>query len=74
MCGYVRLIKGDDFVQQAITQRPPVLPASVSMIGCSILHVFRLMKVSEPIKIKVYEPFERYARNSPPFMKPVGSL
>ncbi|XP_023710520.1 baculoviral IAP repeat-containing protein 3 isoform X2 [Cryptotermes secundus] len=26
-CGYVRLVKGDEFVQQAIVQRPPVLPA-----------------------------------------------
>lgn len=27
-CGYVRLVKGDEFVQQAIAQHPPVLPAN----------------------------------------------
>jgi hypothetical protein len=30
-CGYVRLVKGDEFVQQALIQRPPVLPATVSI-------------------------------------------
>lgn len=27
-CGYVRLVKGDEFVQQSIAQHPPVLPTS----------------------------------------------
>lgn len=32
LCGYVRLVKGDEFVQQAIAQHPPVLPTSVSTV------------------------------------------
>lgn len=44
-CGYVRLVKGDEFVQQAIAQRPPVLPAGVSMISCIVQGV-----------VQVYEP------------------
>jgi hypothetical protein len=31
-CGYVRLIKGDEFVQQSIAQHPPLFPTSVSTV------------------------------------------
>lgn len=30
-CGFVLLVKGDEFVQQALIQHPPVLPVCVSM-------------------------------------------
>ena len=31
-CGYVRLVKGDEFVQLSIVQHPPFLPTSVSTV------------------------------------------
>ncbi|PSN55333.1 Death-associated inhibitor of apoptosis 2 [Blattella germanica] len=38
-CGYVRLVKGDEFVQQARVQRPPVLPTEDAA---------RMSEVSQP--------------------------
>ena len=47
VCGYVRLVKGDDFIQQAIAQRPPVLPTEV----CTML--FNLFNFNSKKHLKI---------------------